>query len=241
MESILELFFPKRCVGCKKFGIYFCKDCIGNIKQGELICPICEGLAVGGQTHPLCLKRFGLDGLWSLGVYSNPLKEAIVQLKYKYVKELSQTLVDIFIYYWAIYQPFLLDKIKLSNGKDWVVIPVPLHPVRQNWRGFNQAQVIGQDLSKRLGLSYCESLKRVRLTKPQAKLKGLDRRQNIKNAFEIDSSLRGAKRAPRRGTDNLTNVLLIDDVWTTGSTMRECCEVLKKAGAKRVWAITLAR
>ena len=186
---------------------------------------------MGGQTHPICRRKFGLDGLWSLGIYQDPLRAAIQQLKYKSVRELTEVLTDIIIEYWAKYQPFILDQIKKDGGAGWVVIPVPLYWWRANDRGFNQSALIGQSLSKKLGLGYCEGLKRIRYTKPQVKLKGKQRRANISGAFEI--------------TENCelktVNCLLIDDVWTTGSTLRECCYVLKRAGAKKVWAITLAR
>lgn len=232
MSLILDILFPKRCVGCKKLDTYFCQDCVSNILQTDLVCPRCEKLAVGGQTHPICKKRFGLDGLWSLGIYQGPLRGAIKQLKYKKVQGLTETLVNITLEYWVKYQPFVLDQIKKDRGVGWAVIPVPLHWWRANSRGFNQSSLIGQTLSKKLGLAYCDGLKRIRYTKPQVKLKGFDRHQNIRGAFEISTN------SELRTTNS---VLLIDDVWTTGSTLRECAYVLKRNGAKKVWAITLAR
>lgn len=243
MNLFLDLLFPKRCVGCKKFDTYserqrgarsgyFCQDCVSNILQTDLVCPRCEKLAMGGVVHPICKTRFGLDGLWSLGIYKDSLRCAIQQLKYKKVRGLAETLVNITIEYWVKFQPFVLDQIKRNRGEDWVVIPVPLHFWRENSRGFNQSSLIGQILSDSLGLAYCDAIKRIRYTKPQVKLKSFDRHKNIRNAFVI---------SPNISISQCPNVLLIDDVWTTGSTLRECCYVLKKAGAKKVWAITLAR
>ncbi len=232
MNLILDLLFPKKCVGCKKTGTYFCADCTSNILQTDLVCPNCERLAMGGQTHPICKRRYGLDGLWSLGIYQNPLREAIKQLKYRRVSELAVVLVDILVEYWAKYQPFILDQIKKDAGQGWVIIPVPIHWWRENSRGFNQSSLIGKTLSKKLGLNYCDDLKRIKYTKPQAGLKGKQRHQNIKGVFEI---------SPNYTLYPKPYTLLIDDVWTTGSTLRECCNVLKRAGAKNVWAITLAR
>ncbi|MBI2039665.1 ComF family protein [Candidatus Microgenomates bacterium] len=229
---ILDILFPKKCVGCGKEGSYFCQNCIRDIKQTDLVCPRCERLAVGGQTHPVCRRKYGLDGLWSLGIYQDSLRSAIQQLKYKGIKDLAEILMDITIEYWAKYQPFVLDQIKKDQGVGWVVIPVPLYWWRANSRGFNQSSLIGQILSKKLGLGYCDGLKRIRYTRSQAKLKGKQRKQNISGAFEISSDY---TLSPKPYT------LLIDDVWTTGSTLRECCWILKRAGAKKVWAITLAR
>lgn len=237
MNFFLDLLFPKKCVGCKKFGGYFCTSCVGNILQTDLVCPKCERLAMGGQTHPICRRKFGLDGLWSLGIYSpreagqNPLREAIKQLKYGKVTELAETLVDILLEYWVKYQPFVLDQIKFDKGVGWGVSAVPLYWWRDNSRGFNQSELIGQMLSKKLGLAYCDGLKRTRYTKSQVKLKGRERQQNIRGAFSLNSQLSIVN----------SQILLVDDVWTTGSTLRECCYILKRAGVKKVWALTLAR
>lgn len=187
---------------------------------------------MGGQTHPLCRTRYSLDGLWSLGIYEGALRSAISKLKYRLVKDLSEELVAIILEYWAVYQPFLLDKIKKDLGQGWVVVPVPLHSLRQNWRGFNQSALIGQSLSKVLSLDYSDCLKRIRYTKPQVSLKSHQRRENIKGAFVLKNKA-DIKKPPK--------VILIDDVWTTGSTMQECGAVLKKGGVKQVWALTLAR
>lgn len=231
MAFFLDLLFPKKCVDCKRIGGYFCSSCTRNIKQADLVCPKCEKLSVGGQTHPVCRRKYGLDGLWSLGVYEGALKEAIKQIKYKGIKDLSESLVDIMIEYWAHFQPFVLDQIKKDNGQGWSVVPVPLHWFRENSRGFNQSSLVGESFAKKLGLNYMEALKRVRFTKSQAQLKGIERHFNIKGAFYLNTKY----------LIHNTNILLIDDVWTTGSTMKECTYILKKAGAKQVWGITLAR
>lgn len=234
MNLILDVLFPKKCIGCGKFGSYFCQSCVRNIKQTDLVCPRCERAAVGGQTHPICRRRFGLDGLWSLGVYQDSLKNAIQKLKYEplLVRDFAPVLIDILVEYWALYQPYLLDLIKKDQGQEWVIIPVPLHWYKENKRGFNQSALFGQILSKKLGLAYSDGLKRIRYTKSQVGLKGQQRKANIFGAFEISK--------PFTLNPSLC-VLLIDDVWTTGSTLRECCYVLKRNGAKKVWALTLAR
>ncbi len=203
-----------------------------DILQTDLVCPKCERVSIGGQTHQFCKRKYGLDGLWSLGIYRDPLKKVIQSLKYRRAFVLAANLTDIVLEYWAKYQPFLFEIIKKDRGLGWVVIPVPLHWFRLNRRGFNQSGLIGRTLSKKLGLSYCEGLKRIRYTKPQVRLKSQQRKSNIFNAFEISSSY---------DLRTMNYVLLIDDVWTTGSTLRECCYVLKQAGVKQVWALTLAR
>lgn len=229
--NLLDLLFPKICVGCGRFGGYFCVNCIKEIKQTDLVCPFCERASLGGVVHAACKRRFGLDGLWYLGIYGGPLRRAIQKLKYKWVSILAWDLTNLTIEYWAKNSPLILDKIKKNSGKDWIVTPVPLHPIRQKWRGFNQSELLAKLFAQTLGLKYGSLLKRIKNTKPQMKLLAHERKNNIKNAFSLISYplIRDS------------NILLIDDVWTTGSTLKECCVILKRGGAKSVWALTIAR
>ncbi len=228
--DFLEILFPKKCLGCGKFGVYLCQSCISEITQGELICPGCQRASVGGMTHPICKRKFGLDGLWSLGIYEGSLKKGIQKIKYRFVRDLGKELVNLTVEYWVRNGPYILEKIKVSRGEDWVVTAVPLHKRRQNWRGFNQSELLGKLLSEKIGLKYENLLQRVKDTKPQVGLKGRDRRSNIKGAFELTNHY-----------PLVTNILIFDDVWTTGSTMRECAYLLKRGGAKLIWGLTLAR
>jgi len=187
-------------------------------------------MAIGGAVHPLCNKRYSLDGLWSLGVYKDSLRSAIQKLKYRFVADTAEELVDLMVNYWAKYTPQFFEEIKREGPEKWVIVPVPLHPKRQRFRGFNQSALLGKILALKMGLRYEEVLKRIKYTKPQVGLKGWERKKNISGSFSLTkSSVLGP------------NVLLFDDVWTTGSTLKECCYVLKRGGAKKVWAITLAR
>lgn len=229
--NLLDLLFPKTCLGCKKFGSYFCVNCIQEIKQTELVCPFCERASLGGVVHSVCKRKFGLDGLWSLGIYEGSLRTAIQKLKYKWVSEIAKELIDITIEYWAKNSPILLDKIKKDQGKSWIITAVPLHPYRQRWRGFNQSELLAKLLAQKLGLRYENTLKRVRNTTSQMKLLSHERKQNIKNAFTLTHN----------SSPITHNLLLIDDVWTTGSTLKECCYVLKRGGVKMLWALTIAR
>lgn len=229
--GILDIFFPKFCVSCGKFGTYFCPKCAKEIQQGELVCPNCEKPSIGGTVHPLCQKKYGLDGLWSLGIYQGGIQKAVKKLKYRFVSDIAETLADLMVEYWAKFSPQFLEEIKKDQGRGWVVVPVPLHLKRQKMRGFNQSALLGKLISKKLGLEYQEVLIRTRYTKPQANLKGWDRKNNIKGACSLSFNHQ----------PSTMNYLLIDDVWTTGSTLKECAKVLKQAGANKVWAITLAR
>lgn len=231
LSVVLDLIFPKSCANCGKGRSYFCSDCISQIMQTDLVCPQCERPSLGGFTHPVCKRSWGMDGLWSLGIYDKPLKQPIQKLKYKFIEELAENLIDLFLEYWARYQPLLLDQIKKDRGVDWILIPVPLHKRRQNWRGFNQSALLAKLLAQKIGLTYKDCLLRTKHTKPQMSLKSQDRHQNIHGVFALKegSSVKDKK------------ILLIDDVWTTGSTLKECTTVLKRNGSKLVWGLTIAR
>lgn len=229
--NLLDFLFPKTCIGCGKFGSYFCFNCTKEINQTELVCPFCERQSLGGAVHTVCVRKYGLNGLWNLGIYEGSLKTAIQKLKYKWVSEIAKELIDMTLEYWAKNSPVLLDKIKKDQGLSWVVTSVPLHPSRQKWRGFNQSELLARLFASKLGLKYEAILKRIRNTTPQMKLLSHQRKQNIKNAFALKEN----------NPSPITNCLLVDDVWTTGSTLKECCYVLKRGGVKNVWALTIAR
>lgn len=177
-----------------------------------------------------------MDGLWSLGIYQDSLRSAIQKLKYKWVKQIGLELIEILINYWINYQPILLEQIKKDRGMGWVITCVPLHKSRQNFRGFNQSELLAKLLAQKLGLEYQDLLIRRKKTKTQVGLESWQRKQNIKGAFLLNSQ----PKADHPLDDN-SQIILVDDVWTTGSTLKECCYILKRNGAKKVWVLTLAR
>jgi len=218
---LLDFFFPRRCLGCGQWGHYFCQECVKKIKLIErTICPVCGQAAIGGKTHPHCQTKYSLDGLTSIFVYDGLIKGAIGQLKYKFITDLAEELIS------------LVPKSKFYSEAN-TLIPLPLHSRRQRWRGFNQAELLGRIMAKKFDWAVRqEVLERYRYTQPQVKLKGQERKKNIRGAFRIKSKVKMEKQF---------KVILFDDVWTTGSTLREAGQVLKRAGAKEVWGLTLAR
>ena len=166
--SFLDLLFPKRCVACGKLGAYICKRCFAKIEFIEKpVCPVCQRQAVGGRTHPKWQTRYSLDGLVVACRYRNPVKVAIQKVKYRWVYDIEKVLVDLLatqIYKFAIPQKVIL-------------VPVPLHKKRKNWRGFNQAEILAKDLSKKFKVEYSDVLFRNRETKTQVGLDKKERRE----------------------------------------------------------------
>ena len=222
--TFLDLLFPKRCVSCGAFGKYICDRCFSKIEFLEKpICPICQRQAIGGKTHPKCAGRFRLDGLIVACRYKSPIKRAIQEVKYKWVYDIENILVD-----------FLASQIwKFDFPQNSILVPVPLSKNRKNWRGFNQAEILAKTLSRKFNHPFKDILLRVIETKTQVGLTREERRENVIEAFALDYKV-GKKHIAGQ------NFILVDDVYTSGATMMEAAKILKHAGAKDVWAMAVA-
>lgn len=223
--GILDFIFPKHCVNCGKIGRYFCAKCKSLIKYiDRQICPVCGKPAIDGATHPRCQTRYSLDGLTSIFRYDGIVRNAVKSIKYRFVSDLAEEFVDLVPY-------SILSTI--NHQLPTIIIPIPLHISRFRFRGFNQAEVLGRILSKQLGIPIrTDILKRIRKTIPQVEMK--DRKKRLKNMEKVFSV------SPNILISQYPNILLFDDVYTTGATLRSAANVLKRAGAKKVWGITLA-
>lgn len=228
-EFLLDLFIPKFCLYCKKEGDYLCEDCLSFLEILEYNFCLCEK----PQRLPDCGKckkcqRKSLNGLYFALPYQNLfVKKLIRQFKYEpWIKELAKTLASIIIAYFN-----LLEK-SLAFYQDFILVPIPLAKKRERRRGFNQATELGRELTKLLNLSLAEdSLLKIKETPPQIELQKRERLESQKGVFLVKNSGKIKRR----------KILLVDDVYTTGATMEECAKVLKKAGAKEVWGLVIAR
>lgn len=226
MNLILDIIFPKRCVSCKKFGSFFCIKCQSKLINPFDICPVCKVGSVYGKTHTKCKNKYTLDGFSAGFVYRDPLRKAIHKYKYKpYIEELTPIFTDL-----------LVSKINKNRGvmnlinSKPAIVPIPLHWYKKHLRGFNQTELIAKKLARLLDLTFSDILQRTKYTKPQSELSKKDRQKNVENIFSVKPNI----IVPN-------NVILFDDVWTTGSTLKNAAKTLKKEGVKDVWAMTLAR
>lgn len=233
-QFFLNIFFPRFCLNCQREGSYLCQDCLSLIDISNYqYCPFCKKpkIVLDGKTCYFCKKKKKLTGLFSAASYQNfIIKKLICQFKYEpFIKELAEPLASLIIQHFQLLEnslPFSRDR---SN---FVLIPVPLSKKRKRWRGFNQAEEIAHYLSLYLKIPlFSDVLVKSKETLPQVKLSAKEREENIKGVFVCQNeNLIKNKR-----------ILLVDDVFTTGSTMEECAIVLKKAGAKEVWGVVVAR
>jgi len=219
----LDLLFPKRCVGCGREGEFICDFCQHSVDRiFPPICPRCGRPQPGGVLCPSCISwQAAVDGIRSPFCFSGVIREAVHQLKYRNLRALSAKLAGYLRDFLADY-PLNVD----------LIVPVPLHPKRLRERGYNQTALLARDLGKLTGLPVAgNSLIRRQHTLPQAKTVSVtERRKNVAGIFHCaDVKI------------NNKQVLLIDDVSTSGATMDACARALKDAGATSVWGLALAR
>ena len=212
-------------MNCGKFGSYVCENCQVGLWEEEQICPACRRASRYGLRHKYCHMAYGLDGLTCLWSYEGIAKKIIKKAKYKFFYDTLGELINL-----PDGEEYFYLRKFLESGS--VVVPVPLHEKRYRERGFNQADVIGQAFAARHKLAFDgHLLLRTRDTGHQAGRSRAERLLALENSIKIANWKLKIPQA----------VLLVDDVWTTGATMSECCRVLKTAGVKKVWGMVLAR
>lgn len=228
--NILDLLFPKKCVACKKLGAYLCDKCFSYLSfDAKSLCLVCNRPSIDGFTHPKCCGKYTIDGCFSALPYNKTAKKLIFSFKYKpYLTDLKLVLSDLF--YEGLIQNEGFNR-ELQDSTNWILVPVPLYHSKLKKRGYNQSEIFTYELGKRFNLPVRNLLKRVRDTRTQVGLKVEERKKNISGAFEIIPNTKY----------EIHNTFLVDDVVTTGSTLLECANVLKRNGTKRVIGLTLAR
>lgn len=202
LNSFLDLIYRKKC--------YFC----GNSSYSIKMCPKCyEKLEYRDNTT--CRIINGSD-VYCAGIYTKELQKLIRGVKYHKQKELA--------YYLAKFMYEYFCTIETLQGKEFLLIPVPMHHKRIKKRKYNHMSLVCKEFAKLSGFEYRDALiKRVKDTQPQYKLSRKERLKNLSNAFVVDKT-------------QITNqpVLILDDICTTGSTFEEMIKSLKSAGVTNI-------
>jgi len=214
----LDFFFPPRCVQCRSVGQSICGKCLARIEWvGAPVCRVC-GQPLEKIVRHTCVDPHILRWVRSAAVYSGPMRRAIHALKYSSDRILALFLVDI------AFPRFEMPSLEFDR-----IVPVPLGPLREKERGYNQSVLLAEALSLKTQIPLDgKCLIRFRETRSQVGLTQDERKQNVHRAFSASSV--AAK-----------NILLVDDVCTTGATLQSCAEALRSAGAESVAGLTLAR
>ncbi|MBI4837753.1 MAG: ComF family protein [Nitrospirae bacterium] len=226
LNKLLNVLFPESCPVCRKPSTFhktapICAECWDGISPyNGAICRICGKSLVSDASIECggCItKKPVFKQARSFGLYDGTLKEAINLLKYHKIKRLSKPLSAI------------ISTAEIT-GTD-AVLPVPLYKKRLRHREFNQSALLAKYLAGNMGVPLAMGcLVKVRDTMPQVGLSAQEREKNIKNAFEVRD----------KGFIQGKTLMLVDDVITTGATVRECSRQLKKAGAKYIYVMALA-
>lgn len=228
MKRIKYLIFPPRCAVCgdvlttREWDGFLCTACqkdIPYLASGK--CPYCgtETAEEGFCGH--CLRVFAFSSACGAFSYQR-LKKAIRLYKYDGGKYLSVGMGTLLAEYLKNRQRELLEQTDL-------LLSVPLHPKKEKRRGFDQTRLLCEEIARQTGLVYVpHGLRRTRNTVAQSKLLPEERKENLKNVFEVTADVAGKR------------ILLADDIFTTGTTCNECAKALLRAGAERVDVCCLA-
>lgn len=240
-EFLLNIFFPKFCLGCKREGTYLCEDCKSTLEILErqyCLCnknpsslPLPSYLSMGRRNKTgKCKKCYSknLSGLYFALSYQEKslARKLIRRFKHSpYIKELTEPLSFLIIEHFL-----LLNKNPGQICQGGILIPIPLTKRKLKKRGFNQAEEIAKELTKILKVPLISD-NLIKIKETQINLPEREHKEDLKNTFfcKNPDAIKQKK------------IFLIDDVYTTGSTMEEATRVLKKAGAKEVWGIAIAR
>lgn len=217
--ALIDIVYPKRCASCGERGKWVCEACLARLSLFEE--SVCAGCGVPKALEICACADMvpGLRQVRSVGPFTGWLRDAIHSFKYHHE--------------WARFEhlgPQLATIVAKMQPLDGLV-PVPLHRSRLRDRGFNQSAVLATMVGERLGLPVVSALERTRATVQQTGLSATERQQNVDGAFAVANGidLGGA------------NLLLIDDVVTTGAVLNACATTLVRGGAASVRAATLAR
>jgi len=226
LKGLLDFVFPPLCSGC---GAYFedpsgiCSECLQAIDwYDDPFCLICGDFVPRGDTCIRCGENSFL--LFPGGNYTDPLKRAIVNYKFHGATALADVIADRTIAQFGS---------RLGRLQPKLLLPIPLHPSREHQRGYNQAAVFAEALSNLLSLPVeMNVLFREQKKRPQARLRKSARAANVRGVFSVDTEAADEIRNER--------LLLIDDVVTSGETVREARRTLTSAGLSVVGVISMA-
>lgn len=223
-KFVINLIFPINCYGCNLSGTYLCESCFRKLRFKE------------SKKTDNYLVSDNLEAIYFAGDYkSELLSRLIISFKHEKIKDIGIVLSRFLNLFWQgkIAQIKLKDRGLAKDLEDVIVCPIPLSKKRKRFRGFNQSEVLAELFCKEFYLDSFRYLKRKNKIKNQADLKKTARLKNVVGVFYCKTE--DAEEIKNR------TILLIDDVTTTGATLNEAASALKSCGAKKVYALVLAR
>lgn len=227
IDKILDLIYPEKCPFCgtlvshEEEGI--CEKCrrkLPYIKEPR--CMMC-GKPIQSETEEFCYDckktKHMFDGGRNLWIHKDSVRQAVYSFKYQDRKCYGKTFAAEMVKGMAAY---------LNTIEAEALVPIPLHKKRYRDRGYNQAQILASEIGKQVHLPVEDILIRIKETNPQKTLSDIQRRKNIEGAFALKEDCK------------YHTVVLVDDIYTTGSTLDEAARVLKKSGVSKVYFLTIS-
>jgi len=218
----VDWVFPPICAGCGKHGMTWCRDCQSQVRRiSPPLCDICGQKKAEAGVCVRCLRHPPrITAIRSYAIFGGPIRNALHRLKYQRNVGLGGT--------------FSQSLVEVLGSVDWkisLVVPVPLGVARLKERGYNQASLLAMPVALKCGYPYYRhALLRTRETKSQVDLAREQRKLNVAGAFKARPEYIKGK-----------NILVVDDVTTSGATLEACADALFAAGALFVYGLTLAR
>ncbi len=225
MENILKYLFPPKCLFCGKIGDIFCETCLAECSLLEnQYCIVCDKPSENGCTHNFCQNHEIPSRTICIYSYADKVRDCIKFSKYgaKQFMSLKKLCTEAAIICLELWGKFGVD----------LCLPVPSSPKKLQTRGFNQANMVAEEISRVMNLNLRKDiLVRTRSTEAQHSKGRIDRRSNLAGAFGVNnkSSLENKK------------ILLVDDICTTGATFLECSRALYEAGVDNVQCFALSK
>lgn len=231
-----EALFPSNCVSCAKPLIdkFICNTCYQTIPiYNSFFCSACGQRAPDFKKCSRCQNKSHLQSIGFAVPYTNvSIQKLVRHLKYYFIIGAADPLANIILDY--LNKSRALEKFK---KEDSIIIPIPLHPKRLTWRGFNQSEKIAKILSQKIEIPlYIDILARVKNNKPQVEMPNFENRHaNISGAFAINKNFAPKSELFKK------NVLLLDDVITSGTTIEEAALTLGQAGFRKIYGLAVAK
>ena len=229
VDFLGDLLFPKSCYGCGARDTYLCDMCVEDVAVKETQCPHCNVRVPFGKLPRPCRKNLEISTFFIPLDYNHKVVRKMVwDFKYRNCFILAEDLAKS-----ALYHLNRNNALKNIDRSKTVIAPVPSHSSKVRKRGFNPAEKIAREVSRveRIPL-HPKMLVKTRNIKPQASIKNFrERSVNVQEVFVVQETV-----VPKDFT-----ILLVDDVYTTGSTVRECAKALKRCGYKKIGCLVVAR
>ncbi len=233
LNFILDLVFPYRCIDCRKYleRQYVCQPCLHKLPINKVNnCVGCQRPTPLGKTCAFCKDDYAFDQLLVASDYNHKVISGMIHaFKYRFLPDLAPPLAQLM----AKHVDHLAkrDHFSMVHGNP-LLVPVPLFKTREYFRGFNQAELLARLIARRYRLDVSRDLIRVAKAVPQV---------DMKDRLERLSNIHGLYTCKNPEVFKGRNIILVDDVCTTGATLNECARILKEAGATYVLGLAIAR